>query len=88
MKHFLYKTNDTYLCIFFYTDCDFQELYYLLARFVDNTYKYDDELPLYDSSTGRILTSSEGTAISKSAVSYPDNNEGRSYICLQFNLIK
>lgn len=88
MKHFLHKTNEHYLCLFFRSGCTISDLYGLLGKFHEGLYKYDDGLPLYDTGSGVIITASEGTNTHKGAVSYPDNYEGYDYICIQFNLVK
>ncbi len=87
MKHFLFKTNEHYLCVFFNT-MSVNDLYCLLGTFVMGVYKYDDEMPEYDVQSGQIKTAREGSATAKGAVSYPTGYEGYDYICLQFNLIK
>lgn len=88
MKHFLYKTNEHYLCLFFHAGCRVDELHDLLSVLEYGFYKYDDYLPLYDNRSGIILTAREGNDTAKGSVSYPDGYEGYDYICIQYNLIK
>lgn len=89
MKHFLKKSDDKHLCLFFFTkNITLSDLSFLLRNLDSGDYRYDSELPEYISSTGIIFTSFEGGGVNKSALTYPDNYEGYEYICIQFELKK